>query len=1078
MTIRRFGVELGDNSGILFEAGARVELDLTSAPWHLRDGQASVVVGLDVTRTGGIRPGGGRKMLGVSLPVADRDVTAAGGIAFRGRTAVRYRRLIGTPHPFDSQGGYVTRTSTGATYDDVGGANGDHSVTKTNAFSTYEFRAGDRLVVTAPAANKGVYQIAAKIGSNEILLQSSAGADTSTMKFSLERFPALYHTLEGTFTAETALMKSTFLHDLEGGWPAEMVGAVVVFNADSRMSSSIKNVARRIESISTTMLSDDTINWTDAVSGGNLAETDKVSIVYAADFDRRGIWVTNGRKFWLLRDGAYTLYLDLGDDTYKGTVWHGARIANSLLMFVSPKYPPRILSLSRGPSSSAAENDTLAGLVPPVKPLIEDNETTTSRSWVFARDAANGSVSEGTIRAKVRAVNLETGGQSEFVDVYGTSGSSLELAVTAGDTVAVYNKIGTGDDPPPLHERWTHIELWRTRSLNDGVYFLERRVEIADLRNEEADATIEGTPIRSFWTLTSETPGDDGLGLSDVELTGFPQLSNAELLAGGLPPICRRVASLRGVTLCFGRSDADAADATLYSRPIYATDLSWSVSSPDHYLTRTNAFFNYTVKSGDQFVVTYGDDSAELGVFDILSRIGAHSISLAESIASANVSPIAGYIRRPYTVPWPRIESDEDVWYSRTDTFAPESFPARTLQISASGDVFRNAVPVGNYVAVIMAGGVHLLYLTGGGLQKNEISSGGDGTPWEDSVVVIGRSVLWATEDGPKVLSVSNDPDQAGHRGRIEFLDGEGRMRQWFRDAFAAGQRIDAGVDVLNRTIRWRRTIDDNTFETLQYSYRTNLWTLIEDDNGIRYASSRVADVEESATARLYSVTVGGEVAEVNYSGTADPYAGLTPQAVTGNQFEVSANRIRRIAESGETFFSSLMSGDMVRFRSENDAVDGVSRVIRTASDNVLTFDSVAGLALGDELLIGATRFRVRFAPMRGAHSSSVKTLEGLNVRLATGDRLSETQTRRMSVRGIEDFNNLQVDPKLRSIDVVNPSDAAYTTADRIVSLQKQGASIEIELECIETRTDFVIELVEAEFNEAGDIVIDTSTEA
>ncbi|MHC4091110.1 MAG: hypothetical protein ACYSVY_12695, partial [Planctomycetota bacterium] len=64
---------------------ASLDLDLSSERWNLREGQASMVLGVDVIRPGGLRPDRGRKSLGVSLPSGNGPVVYAVGSQFNGR---------------------------------------------------------------------------------------------------------------------------------------------------------------------------------------------------------------------------------------------------------------------------------------------------------------------------------------------------------------------------------------------------------------------------------------------------------------------------------------------------------------------------------------------------------------------------------------------------------------------------------------------------------------------------------------------------------------------------------------------------------------------------------------------------------------------------------------------------------------------------------------------------------------------------------------------------------------------------------------------------------------------------------
>ena len=1064
-------------------------LNLTADPWVLNpEREAPVFIGRDVVHPGVIGPDGGRRSIGVSIPVADRPITDAWARDRLVRTGIRYRDTI---HNIKRQAG---SSGVAGTYDDSGNGFGEHTLTDVGGFSGVV--AGDWAFVNAPATHRGQWAIVLEKGADDVRFDRSLGVDVGSdamlvMFYSPVGYMYFYKSFGSGGKAYNLLVKSPAEYLLTGPWPDGVVGYKLVVNGDGRV---LATDDAEIESISTSISKNDTINMTPEVEFTSLSDTtrpgeDKFYILYKSDVDARGVWVTNGRKFWLLQDSVYTLWLDLGSDDFLGARWNINYVAPQLLMMTSDKYPPRILHIGGGPIIGPPDDASIAGLFAPKKrdPIETDGDDdgNANKSWYGAPYARSGSMSvSSSYRIKVRAINIDDGAESQFVNVYyGGDRDDRDIPTGASDNViAVRSQLFSGIEhvPAPLSSRWTHIEIWRT--IDAGAdYFLERRVEIASLENE-LDGTYTTT---QFDCLIEDDPAvQETCTLSDTDLATLTIMTTSDLLAGLPPPICRRVISLGGVTICAGKAHPDAVDPTFYNRNYYvdAADGDYAVATK-RITGAANTFLQYIFVDGDQFVVLF--PLAHAGVYDIESRNDANSIDLEEDIGRGDLTnELSGYIRRATVVDWPKIERDEDIWYSRTDKFRPESFQiintdgsSRILTLSEIGDTFRHMIKVGNYVAVIMDQGVHLLYFSGTTLTLDTISSFGDGTPWGDSVVVVGNTVIWAGTDGFRQMSTSNAVDQAGHRGQISSLDG-GRMRAWCEEALEKGYPIDAGVDSVAKTVRFRRCIDENTYEVLQYSYQTGLWTQIEDDNGIRYVGSTSAAADQMHV-EMFSVTPEGALFAVNHYDKSHPYDAVTVQAPLDDTYSHTFVKIRRPGA-----FSPAMIGDIVRFRSDNDAVDGLARVITSATADEIVFGLVDGLADGDEFIIGAVRYRVRYAPLYGSEKGSVKTLHDVMVRALPGPRNSpggnwpDPPDGRLSLRSYAEHGGTPRDRQELSVRVFDDDDVERTTDDRVSSLAGDGTSLSIEIECIETRTDFRMELLQVTLREEASQKADTSVEA
>jgi hypothetical protein len=417
-------------------------------------------------------------------------------------------------------------------------------------------------------------------------------------------------------------------------------------------------------------------------------------------------------------------------------------------------------------------------------------------------------------------------------------------------------------------------------------------------------------------------------------------------------------------------------------------------------------------------------------------------------------------ILRPYTWVWPFISSDEEVWYSRTDVFAPESFSSRLLLLSRRGDIFRRAVLAGNYAVVVMDQSVHLLFLNGTTVLKDTIGDVGIGTPWEDSVAVLDNTVLWATAQGIRVLQVASETNVDGNRATLSWLT-DLRFESWFREAAQNGDRVDTGVDRTNQTFRFRRFKGNNVYQVLQFSLRTNRWTLLDDDNGLRYASSRYVEADEKALPAMYSVDATGAALEVNLRSRSTAYAECIVQSnLVSPDWDVRTDSLRHLVRP---VFSPLMVGDVIRFLSHTPAVQDTVRTVLTAGYFSITFDPVPGLSRMDSFVIGATRFRRRYAPMQGARRENFKTLYENLLRLRKGETSGQ-----LTLRWYEDLSNTPRTEQLFGVDGEGPINV-------LGSKDAQGSALELELESLDVNSDFEIESVEAAIREETDSVVETS---
>jgi len=1097
----------GDDAVVDYDISVHdADLNVTLERWALAEPQASVVLGRDVTVLGTMRPDRGRRPIGVA-PVSDA-ICWAEESTFSGRASRVLMDRWRDPRPdWASADGEVSS----AAYTVA-----NNRITKVAGFGQYNStrgRNGDRFVVHLPKERRGAYAIQTDdIDPDYIVVDTGWEEDVSGISGWIERQAGYasptWDLADDDLTTRddnTFLMKSPMEYEATGPWPSSAVGGLLTLNADNRVQESSWAL---VESRYSTVNANDTLILSAALVYANtLTSEDKFQLAYTQFYDKRGIWMGDGRRFWLLQNGVYYLYIDLGSDDLLGLRWSHHQISPNLIMFVNPSQPGRVLRLDASPlaDGEVSGDETLCGMIPPVKPGTKNDPQTQDREWLMAIVAAGGSVPDGTYSVQVRAVNYTDFGESQFVSVYRDTDTEREettITATGGgtDAIAVYNypAESLSNQPlagPPQHRRWTHMEVWRADDA-DGVYYLEAAIDlprvgqglgcedVLDYAGNGAGVNATGGSHLVQKTPTNTTSGYPCI-LSAEELQGRTARTESDVLAGGLPPVCQKVASIQGITVCAGRATEDVSPGIAESRQhfMYTNSTQYTPSATENsslldWLTDDAGGVGqaYAFQKGDIVEIVEGGQlpaGSGPGAIAPGSRAtvhaemaGSNQVTLKGTYPLGEVSfSHARYcLVRQYDINYSTVQADHEVSYSRTDKFAPESFPARVLSMDARGDTFKNMVLVGNYAVVIMEQGVYLVFVSGSALDHEVISDVGDGTPWGDSVATLPNSVVWATSRGPRILTVNKEPNDVGQRGQLSYLDSAGRMDDWFREAAENGYDIDTGVDTANHCVRFRRKISDNEFQVAQYSYRYDRWTLLDDDNGVAYVRSVNATGEEGGLPRLYSVTKEGSVFLVNADGdewpyTADQCSGqLSSLDKCGPGFMQSAGR-----------FTPDMLGDVIRFYGPDGSDE--ARIIRSATVDRLEFDDVDGLCELSIYTVGATRFKIRFAPYIGPSRNELKILRGVSARIVPGDRENAGYPT-IAIGVYEDFN----DPVTEEpVQVFRDDQEEFTTSGRIVDLEAGGHALELGIENFAPRVDFRVQSLVATIIDRGTEQIDAA---
>lgn len=991
-----------------------LELDLTSQRGDLSDGQASVVVGRDVLNRNRLAKAPGRKPVAIStgIPAEDQPLTTAIESDFHGRMITFRDFASGQRQSGEYLWQYIKFMPQGSS----------HSSNYPPDNALFE-------LTDAGEERWGPF-------TADMLNQHA-----EWLPFSYVRPKRIGLVIEsGPFFGNSAIIlnRNQWSFDLDGDWRPETMLSVGEFT-------------------------------TGIYNAGFLLKI-KVDNFH----DKRGIWVSNGQKFWLLQGGVYILYLDLGDDSQtKGLTWRGTQISPWVFMFTNPAHPPRVISLEAPPNPGTGEIElsrSLAGMLPPDTAFVNERggiifkalreggsgqptaDETFSSSLTGIDTRSTPESGGAKYRVRVRVVDDRTGAASTFVDAYKSIENREvdfdEDAISTGDKFFIFvdqNSNQTEDEPysPLKTARATHIEFWRTRS--DGVvFFLELRKALAWPTSGDMwtryNATTNPDSGRDYSTSIEEgfnahfAGRNAALGMSDTELLTAVRKDGSQPLQlndtlgriGGLPPVCVDIASVDGATIAGGE--------------------------------------------GDKLVI----------------RV------------------------QKKVIEWPRVQSGQIIQYSELNTLIPvtESFhPLDFRRLSRSTDTFQRFAIASDVIVAVMRRGAHRIERVGPFLSVRQLAASGVGTPWPDTVLSVGARAAWVTPTGIRVY----DADADEGRGQLSLLKSEG-MEAWLAEALKFDMELDAGYDQSRGTIHIRRhitlTADQPTIpvsrrgsggrndegvgtpfssttgkflvDSAVVSLSTGTWTLIEDDTGFRYVNATHVEETPRASPSLYSVDETGGVFQESYEGDSHPYDSLTVQGDIGGTYTMPT-RGRLLGPGGS--FSSIMTGDVIRFWGAKLERGGRARRITVANESCLEFDELPVPTNAERFVIGASRFRIRWAPFQGTSPQTDKTLESLAIVALSGRRHSvnglwpDPPDKKLTVRIFRNLSDFELDSDVAGVPIFDDQHAEFRTVDRHSDVEADGNQLEIEIEQLDARTDVILSSVEARIREDGTENEDASTE-
>ena len=119
----------------------------------------------------------------------------------------------------------------------------------------------------------------------------------------------------------------------------------------------------------------------------------------------------------------------------------------------------------------------------------------------------------------------------------------------------------------------------------------------------------------------------------------------------------------------------------------------------------------------------------------------------------------------------------------------------------------------------------------------------------------------------------------------------------------------------------------------------------------------------------------------------------------------------------------------------------------------------------------------MKFPPYIGQFAENTKTVHAVGLTALPGPR-NTNPTGKFSIRMYRDHDDDAIDDNDREIPIFDEDDVTYTSIDRCSDVAGTGTALSLEIECIESRTDFRIKELTMQVIESGDISQDTSATA
>lgn len=643
-----------------------------------------------------------------------------------------------------------------------------------------------------------------------------------------------------------------------------------------------------------------------------------VRVVGFRNYDRRGIFMSNGRRIFQFSSSSNTELLRIKDGAMGDRV-RGARISNNRFLFVSPQYPPRLATLPNESNNFPIIAFTGA--------TYDDTAKTITKSLRFVNyKRVVGDVvvvlSGTDITAGVYPITGSTGDTLSFATdtSLGVGGATADIVGHVLRRIAVENRFagplppfGLGINPLGPGKAIT-LSTGGSGRVTAGTTAV--RVRVFDLDTNSASAFYQAgtadplvTDPDAFEVTISDA--QDGVLALTVH---FERRANKDQFVA----FDRR----SHVVQIFRKLSAGATYHMEVEIPLDdLLDLDSGTDSKDIDLILEDEF----LKNKAQLLTSDSIKGVPPACKDIAILASTGTVLLA---GKADVENFKHPVVEGIPFKWPLIDNDNVVHLSRVDDREPENFQplvraTTQLEISVLGDKFQRFATAGNTVVAVMSRGVY--FFEGGGpfgVNRRVVAESGLGTPWPESVISVERFAFWVTPNNCYLFN-PEEPDIED-----QLIPIGATITEWLRDAFELGNDVQAAYDQRRRVIVVRRITDQNTVQDWEYHITTGNSTFVDDRTGLVYVSATSANVAATSKDRaiLYSVDHSGQVLEIGRRirvGDILAYDAGTIQDVLDGGYTIDDEAISQAVQ-----FPLATLGDSVRFRSTNPAVDGQVRKI------------------------------------------------------------------------------------------------------------------------------------------------------
>lgn len=662
-----------------------------------------------------------------------------------------------------------------------------------------------------------------------------------------------------------------------------------------------------------------------------IAYGDWVRVVSVRNFDRRGIFMSNGRRVFQFQSNLNSELLRVPEGSIGDRV-RGAGISNNRFMFVSPNYATRLVTLA--------------------------NEDNNMPHLAFSGATYNDTTHEIT----------KTGRFQFYVDKFGVGDPDVVVILSGTEvTPGVY----------PITGAPGNNTLEFGRSL--GVGGVTADVSGYILRRSDVEHRLAG-PLPPFGLgrrplgpndavlMALETGGNLTKGSAAVRLrvfdldtnsaSAFYQCKATDVLGDGSDEIEIVVDEDSTYKLQVKIQRRAARDQFLaLDRRSHVLQFFRKLSAGATYHMELEVPIGNVIDTNSQHQYALILDDTDLRNKPVLPTAEAikglppacRDIAILGQTGTvilagkADIDNFKHPIIDGLTFKWPTIDNDNVIHVSRTDSTEPENFPPRvTNQISISklGDKFQRFATAGNVVVAVMSRGVYT-FRSGGefGVIRSVVAETGLGTPWPDSVISVERFAFWVTSSNAYLFN----PDEEDFSEQL--LPIARTISEWLRDAFDGGDDIQSAFDQRRRVIVVRRITDKNTVQDWEYHIPTGNTTFVDDRTAKFYVAATAVNVSAASSdqAILYSVDQSGQVHEIGKKlnpGDALNYDSGTIQSL------LTAYTVDDEAISQAISFPLSTLGDSIRFRSTNPAVDGQVRKLSSLTNAgvTLTLDDDANV--------------------------------------------------------------------------------------------------------------------------------------